>query len=391
MTRVGIVMPLGELRGGVERMLVNLLRAHARRDGPPHVRYAVAFLEDGPLVETVRALGAEAVVVPAGRLRQPARVARTVAALARWLRSTRADAVLSWAAKGHLYAGPAALRVGVPAAWYVHSLPDGAWMDRLVTAVPARLVLCCGRSAEAAQRRMWPRRPTQTAYIAVDLDEFDPDRLPPAPAARRALGLDPDGPLVVMVARLQRWKGVHVFVEAAARLRAPHPAARFVVVGGPHWAEPDYPGELERQAEALGVADRIRWAGLQDNVPLWMQAADVVVHASFDEPTGTVIVEAMALGKPVVVARSAGPMEFVEDGANGLLATPGDAAELAAQIGRVLASPPLGARLGAAACLRARRFSTVRLADTLAETFAGLAGGPAAPRRPRAPAGPPAH
>jgi glycosyltransferase involved in cell wall biosynthesis len=219
---------------------------------------------------------------------------------------------------------------------------------------------------------MWPRRPTRTAYIAVDLKQFDPSTLPPASEARRQLGLPMDVPLVVMVARLQYWKGVHVFVDAAARVAAARPDAHFVVVGGPHWEEPDYPARLERQVEAAGLGQSFRFAGLQSNVPLWMQSADILVHASFDEPTGTVIIEGMALGKAVVAARSSGPMEFVSDGVNGRLAQPGDDEELAAVISELLEAPDQRERLGAAARTSAAHFSADRLATDIADAMTGL-------------------
>jgi glycosyltransferase involved in cell wall biosynthesis len=245
-------------------------------------------------------------------------------------------------------------------------------MDRLTTAVPADLVLCCSRAAQAAQDRLRPARPTRVVHIAVDLDRFDPDRLPAPAEARARLGLPAGGPLVTMVARLQRWKGVHVFLDAAAHLAGAHPDAHFVVVGGPHWNEPGYPAELEAQARAAGLTGRVHLVGLQPDVPLWMQAADVLVHASFDEPAGAVVIEGMALGKPVVAARTAGPMEFVEDGATGRLAAPGDAAELAAVVGELLSDAPQRERLVAAARVRARHFSAERMADEVAEAMAGL-------------------
>ncbi len=362
-------MPLGELRGGVERMLLNLLRANQAN---PRAEYAIAFLEDGPLVEQVQAMGYRADVFPSGRLRNPLRYIKTVRAIRRWIQEVDAKAVLSWAAKGHLYAGPAARRLDIPTSWYVHSLPDGYWMDRLITGLHADVVLCCGRTAEQAQRRMWPHRETQVAYIAVDLDEFDPERLPSPEAARQQLELPEGKPVVVMVARLQRWKGVHVFVEAAALVRKSHAEAQFFVVGGDHWAEPNYPEELRAQSEALGLGDAVRFVGLQRNVPMWMQAADVLVHASFDEPTGTVIIEGMALGKPVVAARTGGPMEFVEDGVCGRLAMPGDANELAAAISDLLADPAQRTLLGAEARRRAAYFSADRLADDVAATMAKI-------------------
>jgi glycosyltransferase involved in cell wall biosynthesis len=93
-----------------------------------------------------------------------------------------------------------------------------------------------------------------------------------------------------------------------------------------------------------------------------MQASDILVHASFDEPTGTVILEGMALGKPVVAARTEGPMEFVRDGENGRLADPGNGEQLAATIGELLDNPVQRRRLGLAARERAREFGADRLA-----------------------------
>jgi glycosyltransferase involved in cell wall biosynthesis len=357
--KAAIVMPLGELRGGVERMLLNLLRANRRG---PNVDYSVAFLQDGPLVDTVRDLGYAASVFEAGRLRRPDQYLRTVWGLHRWLRAKQPDAVISWAAKGHLYAGPAAYPLGIPTTWYVHSLPDGHWMDHLVTALPAERVFCCGQSAEQAQQSIWPERDTAVVYIAVDLEDFNPALYPSPLQSRHELGLPTSGPVVGMVARLQRWKGVHVFVDAAQRVLQTHPDAHFFVVGGEHWDEPDYPAALKSQADAAGIADRMHFAGHQSNIPLWMQAADVLVHASFDEPTGTVIIEGMSMAKPIVAARTSGPMEFVRDGENGLLATPGDDAELANQITHLLSAPDLRRRLSATARKDAVQFSVDRLA-----------------------------
>jgi glycosyltransferase involved in cell wall biosynthesis len=369
---VGLVMPLGEMRGGVERMLMNLLETNRREGGPS---YDIAFLEDGPLVASARALGYPARVIPTGRLRDPRAYVAAVRALGQWMDQARLDVVLSWAAKGHLYAGPAARRRGLPIAWYVHGIPDRRWMDRLVTAVPADLILCCSRVAEAAQRRLRPARPTRVVHIAVDLARFDPDSLPEPAEARRLLGLPSDGMLVMMVTRLQRWKGVHVFVAAAARLSVRHPDVHFVVVGGEHSTEPEYRAELEAQAADTGMTDRIQFVGLQSDVPLWMQAADVLVHASFDEPAGAVVLEAMSLGKAVVAARTAGPMEFVVDGVSGRLAGPGATEELTAVIKDLLCDPMQRQRLGAAARERARDFSAELFTETIESAMQGIVQG----------------
>jgi glycosyltransferase involved in cell wall biosynthesis len=99
---------------------------------------------------------------------------------------------------------------------------------------------------------------------------------------------------------------------------------------------------------------------------------DVVVHASANEPFGLTIVEAMALGKPVVAAASGGPLEIVSDGVDGLLVPHGDAGGLAAAVMRLLGDPELAARLGEAAQHRAGEFSSRRYAARFAEAVRDL-------------------
>ena len=90
---------------------------------------------------------------------------------------------------------------------------------------------------------------------------------------------------------------------------------------------------------------------------------DVIVHASDQEPFGIVVIEAMALGKPVVAGNAAGPTEVITEGVNGLLTPYGDAAALAAAILRYLDDPEFARRTGEAAKLRALEFSTRRYAE----------------------------
>jgi glycosyltransferase involved in cell wall biosynthesis len=109
-----------------------------------------------------------------------------------------------------------------------------------------------------------------------------------------------------------------------------------VIVGGPHFREPQVTEELHRLAEGLGVADRVRMPGWRSDVPSWLQAADVFVSASEGEPFGIVMVEALALGVPVVGTTGGGAEEIVRNGVDGLLIAPGEPAELAQAIRNVL-------------------------------------------------------
>ncbi len=359
-------MPLADPRGGAEMLLMQWLRAN--RQGPG-LDASLAFLEEGPMTTQAAALGYPVCVLPAGRLRQPHHYLGTVRRLYAWLRKERFAGVVSWMPKAHLYTALAARLAGVPTAWWQHTIPDGQRMDRLVTRLPARGILCCSKAAEEAQRRLSPRRCTRVVPPSVDLGRWAREAPASAAEARRGLGLPLDGPLIGMVGRLQRWKGMHVLVEALPQLLRSHPDLRCVIVGGDHALEPDYPAELRASITALGLTDRVLLTGLQCNVPEWMQAMDVVVHASDAEPFGMVIIEAMALGKPVVAGDAGGPTEIVTHGVDGLLTSYGDATALAEAVGRYLDDPLFARRIGDAARRRAQDFSACQFAENFSHTL----------------------
>lgn len=372
--KVAIIMPLAEQRGGAELALKHLVE-HGKHG---QIHWQVIFLEDGPMVAEIRALGAETVVIPAGRLRHVGRTLGAVRMIASWLRAHKAEAVLGWMSKAQLYGSPAAKLTGIPAFWFQLGLPsiNPHWMDRLAMLFPAQGILACSHASAEAQSRIWPRRPTRVIHLGVDLTRFD-GAAPCAPhEIRKRLGLPEKGPLIGIVGRLQRWKGIHVFVEAMHLLRKEHPDVHAVIVGGEHALEPDYPARLVNQIRELGLEDCVKMVGLQQNVPEWMQAMDVVVHASEDEPFGLVVIEAMALRKPLVATDTAGPSEIITNGKDGLLTPYGRADLLAKQIGRLIEDPGFAAEIANAAQERASRFSASayanRVVSALEEMTAGF-------------------
>ncbi len=145
----------------------------------------------------------------------------------------------------------------------------------------------------------------------------------------------PDGARsVVLPARLSRWKGHSVVLEAVAKLADPSVCCVFVGGG----AKRGYEAELIKRAEALGIGGQVRLAGQCEDMPAAMMLSDVVVHASTaPEAFGRVVIEAQAMGRPVVAADLGGPVETVEDGVTGWRVPPGDAAALAARLAEALA------------------------------------------------------
>jgi len=368
--RVLIIMPLGVALGGGEDMLRQLLQ-EGRGLG---VEWIVVFLRQGPLVDEIRALEVECHVIETGRFRELLRRASAIRRIAALARAVRADLCFGWMVAGQATAGPVAMLAGISNGWYQVGTPRPDLLDRFATLLPTRGVIALSRDGQDAQARLWPHRAVTLVYPGVALGALDATRALDPSSVRARLGLPLDRQVVGIVGRLQRWKGMHVFLDALAVLRRSRPAVHGVIVGGPHETEPRYGEELRAQARALGIGDAVTFAGFQPNAPEWMQAMDVVVHASDHEPFGIVVIEAMALGKPVVAGAEGGPAEIITDGRNGLLASYGDAAAVAAAVERFLAEPAFAARVGVAARARAQDFSAGAYAQRVVGAMRLMAG-----------------
>lgn len=160
------------------------------------------------------------------------------------------------------------------------------------------------------------------------------------------------GPLLVTVGRLSPEKGHAVLLRALRRVRERFPARLVVMGDGPERAL------LEAEAARLGVQDAVAWAGYNPNPFPTVARADVFVLPSLWEGFPNALLEAMALGRPVVAtACHLGPRDLLGDGAHGLLVPPGDAEALAAGVERLLASEGLRREYGARARRRAADYA----------------------------------
>ncbi len=185
--------------------------------------------------------------------------------------------------------------------------------------------------------------------------------------ARARLGLDPAAFVVAGLGRFVPIKGFDLLVEALPALAAAVPAARLLLVGdGPERHA------LESRAAALGVALRLTLTGAVADPAPWLAAADVVAAPSRNEGMGRALVEAMALGLPVVAAAVGGIPEVIEDGVCGRLVPPDDALALAQALVELGRDTGLRRRLGAAAAARAGAFSTAVADRKMCEVYAAL-------------------
>jgi glycosyltransferase involved in cell wall biosynthesis len=200
------------------------------------------------------------------------------------------------------------------------------------------------------------RERVRVVYEGVDADAFRQSIRRPPEAVRQQHGIQPDDVLIVMAGHLRPWKGQHVLVDALARVKD-RSRVKAIFVGGTPEGHADYAAQLNATAAATGISDMIAFVGERNDVADFMNAADIVVHASIDpEPFGIVVVEGMALGKAVLASALGGPLEIITPG-TGMLFNPAKPEELAAAIDRASSDPSFRAALGRAAVERADVFS----------------------------------
>lgn len=197
----------------------------------------------------------------------------------------------------------------------------------------------------------------------IDLTRFAPaDKL----AARRTLGLEPEGTYIGIVGTLRSWKGHTYLLEALVRLKTAQTGLRLLIVGdGPQRQN------LEHRIAELGLTGTVTLAGQRDDVPQWLNALDVFTLPSYgEEGVPQAIMQAMACGVPVVSTTVGAIAEAVVDGDTGILVAPRDSAALAAALGRLAADGELRRRMGEAGLARARqRFGSDVMLDKMEAVF----------------------
>jgi len=188
----------------------------------------------------------------------------------------------------------------------------------------------------------------------IELERFEPR--PRDHAFRAGQGIADGDQLIVCVGRLDRYKGHDNLLAAFAALAPERPRARLLLVGAGRFRD-----ALIVRARSAGLADRVRFSGALGDVRPALAAADVFVQASDEEGLPGAVLEAMAMGLPVVATDVGGTREAVDDGVTGLLVPPRDPGALTAAVAGLLDDPGLAARFGAFGRKRvAEEFSSER-------------------------------
>jgi len=391
--RIVYLNPCGQM-GGAEISLVDLISS-VRTAEPDWELHLVAG-ENGPLIDRVKDLGVETLVVPfpgaLARLGDSgenplATLAKGLIAagatlqyalrLQRALSEIQPDLVHSNGFKMHvlgLWSSPSR----TPVIWHVRDFVSSrAWMRRLLQFHARRCAAVVANSESVAEdvRTICGRSPeTHCVYNAIDLQRYSPDGPKADLDSLSDLAPAPEGILRIgLIATLAHWKGHRVFLRALAQLPAGLNYRAYVIGGAIYQTSGSQQtlDELRALARELGIAERVGFTGFVGDTGSAMRALDVVVHASTEpEPFGRVVVEALACGRAVIYSAAGGTAELVTEHVDALGHRPGDDAGLAARIAELARDPQLRDRLGRAGRVTAeQRFDRRRLAGEIVPLY----------------------
>ena len=186
-----------------------------------------------------------------------------------------------------------------------------------------------------------------TLHDAVDTDRFSPARVD-RQRVRSEFGIGEGTVLIGFAGRFSPGKGHEDFLRAAEQLTRLRSGLAFLVVGEASFGEEAYEREIRELCGRLGLGGNVRFAGFRNDMPEVLAAFDILAFPSHAESFGMVLIEAMAMGRPVVSTDCDGVLDIVVDGVTGLFVHPRDPAGLAGALLRLAESPILREQMGTA-------------------------------------------
>jgi glycosyltransferase involved in cell wall biosynthesis len=374
------VLPALGSSGGVERGTVEIAEAIVVGGGR-----AIVASAGGAKVHELARVHAEHVTLPLDS-KNPVVMYNNIGRLAQLVRAEDVDLIHARSRAPAWSSYFAARRTGRPFVTTFHGTYNaGNFLKRHYNSIMTRgeRVIAISAFIAGHVRRIYgvPANRIRIVPRGVDLYRFDATQV----SAERVISLAAawrlgDGmPVIMLPGRLTRWKGQDVFIEAVARLGRKD--IRCLIVGGDQ-GRTEYRGELEELVERHNLGEVVRIVDHCDDMPAAYMLCDAVVSASTDpEAFGRVIVEAQALGRPVVATDHGGATETVNEGKTGWLVPPGDATALSKALTTVLGLDQVArAKVSAAAVANVREnFSKQSMCEKTLDIYNEVL----AERRPR--------
>ncbi len=336
--------------GGAEIALLNLLEhLNCGRYTP------VVLAPAGELAEAVRRLDVRWVQIPVldglNRYTLPRFLSRLplLTACVRRERPTLLHANTNFTAE---YAGVLARGLKLPTVGHIRDIEPFGRLGRWTIRQNTCLIAISGAVQRFLLDEQAPARQIVRVYDGVDLRHYQPNEAPTGRQTNVVIGI---------VGQIGRRKGHLVLFEAFRNLTTAYPALRLWVVGQePAHSHEHYTEELRRYVDTYHLEDRITFWGFHADIPALLAQLDLVVLPSLQEPFGKIVIEAMAMGKPVVASSVGGVPEIVEHGKTGLLIPPDNTDALRQALEQLVLNPDMRCKMGQVGQKRVRHLFSLQ-------------------------------
>jgi len=358
-----------QVRGGVEEVVVSLARGLDSRGFETHLA------APAPLLQAWSKELASSRVRPFAIGLSGWRETSELKRLGRYLRLNKIRLLNTHLFRSTLFAAPVARLCGVPVVietthgpeawrrgWFKRSCIVDRWVERLVT---ANIAVSEANRRYLIEHKRYPPEKIHVVPNGRELAKFARASAPEVEALRSRFGIEPHHRVVLAVGRLEPQKDPVTLLCAFRSVAQRFPEARLLFVG-----DGSMRPRLEKFAQQHELADRVVFAGFQENIVPCYHLAEIVVLSSLYEGMPLVAIEAGAAARPIVATEVDGTAEVVEDGSTGWLVPAGDAEAFATAVCNLLAEPDQGRRMGQAAQQRVNRlFSFERQLDETVRIF----------------------
>ncbi|MCB0164419.1 MAG: glycosyltransferase family 4 protein [Anaerolineae bacterium] len=262
---------------------------------------------------------------------------------------------------------------GVPFVSHVRDLVRTWFEPEKVSALnqAQQVIANSNATAEACVRAGINQTRLKTIYNPINVNEFAQIEKSTAVEWRAGQNIPANNLVVGIVGQIQPIKGHQEFIEASCQLAATLSNISFVVVGAPPPGETNsaFAAQLQASVSSLGHAERFHFLGFQNNISVIMNALDILVVPSWQEPFGRVAVEGMAAGCTVIGTRAGGLPEIITDDVDGLLVSPKNVPDLLAALHRVAIDQTLRCRLAQAGQRTAQKFAVANHVNSIQTVY----------------------
>ena len=337
----------GNLFGGIETHLLNLLRADQLSEFQSDSRHAVALCFQGRLSAELSAINAPLFLLNEVRFRHPWTVWQARRQLRRIIRENNVGYLVAHASWAYRLGFPAAKSSGIPIAFLNHDILrcDNKFEHYAARHSPAKIITNSHFTADSCQK-LFSRPADAVIHPATSITKVA-DRATARTKIRQELQTPENEVAIIHFSRFEQWKGHELLLLALGRLKD-LPGWRLWLAGGVQKAnEISYAKSLKRLSELLGISNSVQQIGQRTDIPEVLAAADIHCQPNLGpEPFGLAFVEALAAGLPSISTKIGGAAEIITPQC-GMLVEPNNPEKLAEALKLLIQNQPMRASLGA--------------------------------------------